>query len=134
MAKLFFRNHFKRLYFSVLPHPPPRLPALRDSVVLEQSITSLKGLSAGEIVRIIKHDKSDPNTPYQVRLADSSTPWFKSGELVLADPHSSQPPPWRPESNACCGSSCEDCVWVVYRRELKEWKLTGCVVDFESED
>jgi hypothetical protein len=122
---LCMRIALKRSAYSTVRHNLTRAPTLRDRVVLADSMISLKGLAAGEIVHIIQHDKSDPTTPYQVRLADNSTPWFKYDELVLADPLSAQPPPWRPERNACCGSSCEDCVWILYRREVKEWRLKG---------
>jgi hypothetical protein len=102
-----------------------RSPALRDKVILADStVDSLKGLGAGEVVCIVQHDKSDPETPYQVLLSDNTRPWFKVGDLKLADPLSKQPPPWRPERNSCCGSSCEDCVWIVYRKEVKAWNLS----------
>ena len=53
----------------------PRRPSTRDKVQLAGSIQALHGLRAGQVVEVIAHDKDDPAVPYQVQLADSSTPW-----------------------------------------------------------
>jgi hypothetical protein len=103
----------------------PRQPGLRDQVKLnsQQELRGLQPEMVVEIVQVKLHERNgDTNTtPYQVCLRNHRTPWFSADELILANPMERQPPPQRPAADECCGSSCPNCVWIVYRQEQREW-------------
>ena len=102
-----------------------RKPALNDLVILSNRIPfeALKGLRRGEIATVISYDKSDPGLCYQIRLPnDDSTPWFSNDELELWDVNCAIPKPTEPDTNACCGSRCENCVWINYFEDLRRWE------------
>eukprot|EP00121_Abeoforma_whisleri_P015611 Awhi_evm2s14369 len=112
-------NAFVERCYSVVP----RHPVLYDKVKLAVGLKELNGLVSGETVEVIAFDQGD-NLPYRIKLPNLEMPWMPAHSLQLADPNSFPPPPRRPDSNACCGSSCENCVWILYRKALKEYKTS----------
>jgi len=110
-----------------------RRPEVGDIVILAPGhVKELKGLFLGVSATVIQYDTNDPGLCYQVKLSPTSgsdlseTPWFSAADIVLKDPSSPIPQPIEPESNACCGSQCPDCVWVRYFESCKVYeKRTG---------
>lgn len=113
-----------------------RQPEVGDVVVLANAnLTELKGLLSTAHGTVIKYDSGDPNLCYQVQLklpvsgdgtlyatTATETPWFSSSDITLKDPTAPIPPPKEPESNACCGSQCPDCVWIQYFAARKAYE------------
>ena len=102
-----------------------RSPTVNDKVKLSRQVQAveLRGLQRGDIATIIAHDKADQNLCYQVRLdCQDSTPWFAANELELLDANSEIPKPIEPDTSDCCGSQCENCVWIKYFRDLKTYE------------
>ena len=102
-----------------------RVPEVGDTVVLSAlHRPGLKGFLAGDRGTVLQHDKGDPKLCYQVKhLISGDTPWFGAGDIVLLDPTAPPPRPVEPESNACCGSQCPNCVWIQYFEACRLYDL-----------
>lgn len=101
-----------------------RSPYKGDKVILNKKYISEKnGLLPNQIVTIIDIDKRDENYYYRVNLLESHyTAWFAKSDLILYDPLAIRPKPIAPENNQCCGSECQDCVWIQYWEDMNEWE------------
>ncbi|CAK4629240.1 hypothetical protein LEN26_010448 [Aphanomyces euteiches] len=101
-----------------------RRPALRDLVVLAPGLEEKAGLKAGDVAKIIADEsKTDPATPFRLKLPDSlECPWVSADDVVLLDPLAAQPPPEPPASHECCGSSCPNCVWITHWEACQAWE------------